>query len=126
MPEQRLFFEYINGVLSPFWYVLTFQLCEINWDKHVFYYQPIKPFEFVEREEYDESLPGVTIHLSDLVFNYDLPGQIGINLNLVRKRIERNGVEPEVVRQLILTAPELDDFINLLPTERKINFMLNC
>lgn len=125
MPQQRIFFEYIDNQLIPYWYVLTFKPCELNWDKRVFYYDIIKPFEFVERDEYDESLVSVTIHLSDLVFNHDLPGKIGFNINSVRKRIERNGVDPDVVRQLIISTPELDEFINLLPKERKKEFYIN-
>jgi hypothetical protein len=124
MPQQRIYYEYVNQKLIPYWYVLTFSPSELNWDKHVFYYDAIKPFEYIGRDEYDESLIGIAIKLSDLVFNRDLHGKIGIHLSEIRKRVEKNGIDPEIVHQLIIPAPELDDFIKILPEQRKLNFII--
>ncbi|WP_102274050.1 hypothetical protein [Cytobacillus massiliigabonensis] len=124
MPQQRLYYEYVNQKLIPYWYVLTFSPSELNWDKHVFYYDAIKPFEFIGRDEYDESLNVIAIKLSDLVFNIDLPGKIGIHLNEIRKRIEKKGIDPAVINQLIIPTPELDNFVKILPEHRKINFII--
>ncbi|MEH7122073.1 hypothetical protein V7127_02390 [Bacillus sp. JJ1773] len=124
MPQQRMYYEYVDQQLIPYWYVLTFSPCELNWDKHVFYYDVIKPFEYIERGDFDESVISMSIHLSDLVFNHNLPEQIGINLYSIRKRIESYGVDPDVVRQLIIPTPELENFIELLPTVQKMSLVL--
>ncbi|MEH7392448.1 hypothetical protein [Bacillus sp. JJ1474] len=124
MPKQRLYYEYIDRQLVPYWYVLTFSSCELNWDKHVFYYKAIKPFEYTGRDEFDETIISMPIYLSDLIINGELPDKIGLHLSTIRKRIESVGVDPYLVRQLILPHPLLDGFINLLPAERKMNLLI--
>ncbi|MEH7521963.1 hypothetical protein V7149_01570 [Bacillus sp. JJ1503] len=124
MPQQRLYYEYVDRKLVPYWYVLTFSSCELNWDKHVFYYNAIKPFEYIGRDEFDESIISMPIYLSDLVINGDLPDKIGLHLSTIRKRIERNGIDPYIVRQLIISANELDEFIPLLSKERNMTLLI--
>ena len=123
MPQQRLYYEYVDGRLIPYWFVLTFGFDEINWDKQFFYFDLVKPFEYIERSEFDESLIGMSMQLSDLIFNLDHPYRIGINLKSLRKRIERHGVDPYVVKQFILSVPELNDFLAYLPVQRQISFI---
>ncbi|MBY0122199.1 hypothetical protein [Bacillus sp. S/N-304-OC-R1] len=124
MPQQRLYYEYVEKQLVPYWYVLTFSPFELNWDKHIHYYDALKPFEYTGRDEFDESIISMPIYLSDLVFNNDLPGKIGIHLSTIRKRIESIGVDPCLIRQLVLPHPELDEFINILPKELKLNTLI--
>lgn len=125
MPQQRLYYDYVDNQLIPFWYVLTYQHCELNWDKPVNYYDAIKPFEYVERGEFDETLISTSIYLSDVIFNRNFPSKIGINLQSVKKRIERHGVDPYVVRQFIISTPEINELLLVLPTDRKISFVVN-
>ncbi|MDF2534381.1 MAG: hypothetical protein K0R18_538 [Bacillales bacterium] len=124
MPQQRLYYEYMDTQLVPYWYVLTFQPCEIIWDKPVFHFTPIPPFEYVERHEFDESLISVTIQLTDFILNPDIPGRIGINLNNVKLRIERHGVDPYVVRQFIMAPPDINEMLTLLPNQRKMSLLV--
>lgn len=123
MPQQRLYYDFMDGQLIPFWYVLSFDPGEINWEKSAFYYNAIKPFTFIERSEFDESLISMSMQLSDLIFNLDHLYRIGINLKSLRKRIERHGVDPYVVKQFILSVPELNDFLAYLPVQRQISFI---
>src|SRR5690606_30290424 len=107
------------------WYVLTFTLAQINWDKPVYYYDAIKPFEFVERDEFDESLIGVSIYLSDFIFNYESPYKIGLSLRRIRRRIERYGLDPWMVQQFVLSTPEVGDLLSVLPKQREMFFLEN-
>jgi hypothetical protein len=125
MPQQRLYFEYVDNDLVPFWYVLTFKYGEVNWDNDVFYFTPIQPFEYVERYEFDESLIAVTIFYSDFVFNTSYPEKFGININSVKKRIERHGLDPDIVRQFIISIPDINDLLSMLPTERKLTLLVS-
>ncbi|MBP1917222.1 hypothetical protein J2Z23_004207 [Lederbergia galactosidilyticus] len=126
MPQQRLYYEYENGDLIPYWYALTFDLCEIDWDKPAYYFEVIKPFEYIERIEFDESLISMSIQLADFIFNVNYPNRIGINLKSIKKRIEKHGVDPYIVQQFILSTPELNDFLMFLPQERKQDFITIC
>lgn len=125
MPQQRLYFEYVDNELIPYWYVLTFKSYEINWDKPVLYFEVIKPFEFINRDDFDESIPGMSIYLSDLVFNNTSDKKIGIRLTPVKKRIEQFNYDPAMIRQFILSAPEVNDLINFLPKKLKFNMLVN-
>jgi hypothetical protein len=124
MPQQRLYYEFMDSQLVPYWYVLTFQPCEINWDKPIFHFIPIAPFEYVERHEFDESLINVSIQLSDFILNPDKPERIGINLNNVKKRIEKYGVDPYVVRQFIISPPDISELLSFLPSKRRLNLLV--
>jgi hypothetical protein len=124
MPQQRLYYEFMETQLVPYWYVLTFQPSEINWDKPVYYFTPIAPFEYVERYEFDDSLINVSIQLSDFVLNSDMPNRIGINLKNVKNRIERHGVDPYVVRQFIMAPPDINELMSLLPNQRKMSLLV--
>ncbi|MEK3890205.1 hypothetical protein [Bacillus sp. FSL K6-3431] len=124
MPQQRLYYDYVDDQLIPYWYVLTFRYNQLDWDQTVYYFDAIKPFEFVERDEFDDSFINMSFNLSDLVFNKCYPHKIGINLKCVRKRIELHGVDPCVVRQFILQAPEINEFLEILPTKRTMEFVI--
>jgi hypothetical protein len=120
MPKQQLYYEYIDGELIPYWYVLCFQSCTLNWDKPIFYFDIIKPIEYVERDEFDETKISMSISLTDLVFNYDSPGKVGIRLSAIKRRLERHKVDPYTVNQFILSVPEVNELLELLPHEREL------
>ncbi|WP_339165429.1 hypothetical protein [Siminovitchia sp. FSL W7-1587] len=124
MPQQRLYYDYVDGELIPFWYVLTFQHRELNWDKPIHYYEAYKPFEYVERDEFDGTIISMTITLADFIFNRQSPIRIGLNIAVIKNRIMRYGVDPDVVRQFVLSTPEIDDLLALLPAERKISLVV--
>lgn len=125
MPAQNLYHDYIEGNLVPYLYVLTFQPCELNWDKPIYYFNLIKPADYYDYEHFDESIISANIYLSDLVINQDKRGEIGIHLNSIKNRIMKYGIDPDVVRQLILPTSELSEFLFLLPNERKIEFQIS-
>ncbi|OAK72656.1 hypothetical protein [Lederbergia galactosidilytica] len=123
MPQQRLYYDFMDGHLMPFWYVLSFDPGEIDWDKQAFYYDAIKPFVFIERGDFDESLISMSISLSDLLFNMDFPNRIGINLKRLKRKIESHRVDPYVIQQFILSTPEINDFLMFLPARRHMEFV---
>jgi hypothetical protein len=125
MPQQRLYYEYVDGELIPYWYVLSFQSFEVNWDKPIFYFDAIKPFEYIDRDEFDDSKVSMSISLSDLVFNYESPGRIGIRIAVIKKRLEVHKVDPYVVNQFIISVPEVNELLEMLPAEREMTLMVS-
>ncbi|MDQ0268694.1 hypothetical protein [Cytobacillus purgationiresistens] len=65
MPKQYLDYQYVDGELTPFYYVLKLYKGEINWDKSVFYFELMPPIKSIEYDEVDESLINFHILLSD-------------------------------------------------------------
>ena len=124
MLQQRLYYDFVDGQLVPYWYVLGFQQCEINWDAPAYYYDAIKPFKFVERDEFDESLISVSIFFSDLIFNVDDQDRIGINLRAIKKRIERYQFDHTLIQQFVMSIPDVNDLLVYLPKQRKMEFVL--
>lgn len=125
MPQQRLYFEYVNKLLIPYWYVLTFKKGEINWDNPVHFYDAITPFNHVERDLFDSSLITIRIRSSDFVFNDYYPEKVGLNSTLIKSRTEQQGIDPDVVQQFILPTPEINDVLSMIPKERIMNFVFS-
>jgi len=124
MPQQRIYHEYVDNQLIPYWYVLTFEHSEIRWDKPVLYYDVIAPFELEERDEFDESIASFSIYLSDFIINPNRLNQLGLNLRTIGQRIERYGIDPYVIRQFIVQIPDINDVIKLLPQKLKMDIFI--
>ncbi|MDX8366711.1 hypothetical protein [Cytobacillus sp. IB215665] len=124
MPQQQLYFDYVNGKLVPYLYVLTLDTCEIKWDKHVYYFNVIKPFEH-EIFDFDNSQNSVSIFLSDLILNQSQPEQLGINLKNVKKRIGTYGVDQAIINQFILQVIDVNEVLALFPNQRKMSLLLS-
>ncbi|MBU5213259.1 hypothetical protein [Heyndrickxia oleronia] len=122
MPQQRVYHEYVNEKLVPYWYVLTFKPFEINWDKPVHYYDVIKPFEFIERDEFDESVITFSLKISDFLVNRDYQNKLGMNIKMIKNRIEVNEIDPEVIHQFILPYPDVEEILHLVPNNRILEF----
>lgn len=124
MPQQRIYYEKVDNKLIPYWYVITFDVCEVNWDKSVLYYEAIAPLSFVERDEFDESLASFSVHFSDFIVHRDKPDHLGLNLTTIKKRINRYGVDPYTIRQFIIQLSDIYEIMKLLPKSTKMLFLL--
>jgi hypothetical protein len=124
MPQQRVYKEYINGKLVPYWYVLTLQQDEINWNDDYFFFEPIAPFEFIERSDFNESIISTSIYMRDFIKRQNSPHLLGLNLIRMKERIQLLGIDPFLVRQFIVTSDDLNEVLQILPNERTKSFML--
>ncbi|MGE8207751.1 hypothetical protein ACQKP0_25095 [Heyndrickxia sp. NPDC080065] len=122
MPQQRVYYDYVNKKLVPYLYVMTFKHNEINWDKPVVYFDVIKPFEYIGIDDFDESIISISINKGELLLNKSTPGKLGIHLNSVKKRIMNHNVDPDEVKQFILCFPDVEEVLHLVPNERKLGF----
>ncbi|MCM3598657.1 hypothetical protein M4D55_23140 [Metabacillus idriensis] len=125
MPRQRIYYDYVNEELVPYWYVLTFKSNEITWDKNVFFFDAIAPFEYLNRDQFNDSLISVSIYMSDLILNADNHQRIGINLNNVSKRVLKYDLFPSEVKQFIIPIPDINEVIKLLPNRKNQSFIIN-
>lgn len=125
MPKQRVYYDYVNEELVPYWYVLTFNNNEVSWDKNVFFFDAIAPFEYLNRDQYNDSLISVSVYMSDFIFNENQPHRIGIDLCNVSKRVLKYDVFPSEVKQFIIPIPDINEVIKLLPNRKIQSFIIN-
>lgn len=125
MPRQRLYYDYVDKLLIPYIYVLTFKPGEIKWDKPVYYYDAITPFNYVGVEDLDDSLNNAIIYFSDFIFHENYRDRFGLNLNLIKKRIKSHGVDPYVINQLILPTNDISKLLSMIPSaDRRMDFVI--
>lgn len=124
MPRQRVYYDYFEGNQVPFWYVLTFKNQEIPWEQDTYYFEVIAPFEYFGRDEFDDSIMSVSINIEDLLTNNLQELNLGLNLNRIKERILKHGVNPYEVNQFIIQLPDIEEVLKLLPNERKASFIL--
>lgn len=125
-PQQRLYYEFVNDKLVPYWYVVTFNCCEIPWHLNSFNFQVIAPFQFMERDEFDENIISATIFISDLIINQDRRNELGINLKKIKDRLcNQYRLDPYLVRQFVIQMPDIEEVLQLVPNHRKKTFIMN-
>lgn len=125
MPQQRLYYEYVENTLIPYWYVLTFKTGEINWNKAEYYFDSYTPFEFVGRDQFDDSLNTKVISLSDIIRRTDSSYKIGLNIQQIKKRIEEEMIDPYVVRQFIMMLPDIKEYLHYISRNRNATYIVN-
>ncbi|KQL17648.1 hypothetical protein [Cytobacillus solani] len=126
MPVQYLDYQYVDGELSPFYYVLKLFKGEVDWDKHTFYFDLMVPIRSEEYSEIDENLINYGVQISELIINKDYPHKLGINLSALKKRISFDIHDPSVIEQFILYAPDVMGVVGVLPQEQRMEFMINA
>jgi hypothetical protein len=119
MPQQRLYYEDVDGKVVPYWYVLTFRPGEIDWDKDFYFYTPIAPFRYIERDNFNDELPYTQIYYFELF--RDITERLGIDLFSIKQRMK---IDPSIFRQFVVQIPDIDEVLKLLPKERKMTILL--
>lgn len=125
MLKQQLYYDYVCDQLVPCKFVLTFDYQEIDWNKKAYYFDLIKPFEYYDYDNYDENVISFSVYLTDLIVNNLRPGQLGINLTSLKSRIEKYGLDHDLVRQFVMFIPDVSEVLQLIPNERKMAFVAN-
>jgi hypothetical protein len=126
MPVQYLDYQYVDGELSPFYYVLKLFKGEVDWDKHTFYFDLMVPIKSEEYSEIDETLINYGVHISELIINKDFPNKLGINLTALKRRLAFDIHDPSVIEQFILYAPDVVSVVGELPSIQRMEFMINA
>ena len=122
MPKQILDYQYIDGELTPHYYILQLYPNEINWDKNVFYFDLSPPLYSQEYSELNETLLGCSVTITDLIVNNEFPSRLGINLRSLKRRLLPDIDELSFIQQFIIYAPDLDFIIARLPEEQSKTF----
>lgn len=122
IPKQRVFYHYIDGNLVPYWYVLSFRYNEIPWNEETYFFEIIAPFEYFDRDDFDDSVLSASVNIEDLITNEILESKLGLNLNKIKQRLYKHGIYPDEVTQFIIQLPDIEEILCLLPNKR--NFFI--
>jgi hypothetical protein len=122
VPKQRVFYDYIDGNLVPYWYVLSFRYNEIPWDQETYFFEINAPFEYFGQHDFDDSILSASVNIEDLITNEILETKLGLNLNKIKQRLYKHGTYPDEVTQFIIQLPDIEEILCLLPNKR--NFFI--
>ncbi|MGN7183727.1 hypothetical protein [Cytobacillus kochii] len=124
MPELILDYQYIDGELKPFYFVIKPAKEEINWNKNVFHFDLLPPITSEEFSNFDETLINCTISLSELIINRDIKNRLGINLKSIQHKLTPDIHDPSIIEQFIIYAPDLLEVIGEFPTNQMRKFIV--
>jgi hypothetical protein len=112
LSRQAVYYEEIDGKQFPYWFVITIDNGEIDWNKDTFYFEIKAPFEKFSRFDFDEYLMGVSIGSTDIVSSNVHKSTLGITLKNIKKRIIEHDASPEHVRQLIFLMSDIEESLS--------------
>ncbi|MEH7392447.1 hypothetical protein [Bacillus sp. JJ1474] len=121
MSRQAVYYEEIDGSEYPYWFVITVEEGEINWNKDTFYFEVKAPFQKFSTFDFDEYLVGVSIDSADIVRSNTHSSTLGITLKNIKKRIIEHEANPLQVRQLIFLMSDIEESLSLISKELSFN-----
>ncbi|MEH7521964.1 hypothetical protein V7149_01575 [Bacillus sp. JJ1503] len=121
MSRQAVYYEEIDGNEYPYWFVITVENGEIDWDNDTFYFEVKAPFEKFSRFDFDEYLMGVSIDSADIIRSNTHISTLGITLKNIKKRIIEHEANPLQVRQLIFLMSDIEESLSLFSKELSFN-----
>ncbi|BBN97450.1 hypothetical protein [Sporolactobacillus terrae] len=108
--NSRVYYDSdVEGRLYPLWYTLE---GSIDWDKPTFYFPVDVPFERVGSVDLDDGVIGCTVHVEELLLNYNRRDQLGVNLEALRIRIAQS-IEPDQIRRLIFQISDMEELLQI-------------
>ncbi|MEJ8547139.1 hypothetical protein [Brevibacillus borstelensis] len=108
-----VYYEYFEGQLAPFKYVITFRQSEIDWDKNTIYVPINAPFQRLESEDFNPSSLGISVTLDDMTLHSDKAGKFGIRLAPLKIRAIEGGVDYRDIEQLIIQVADLEELLQM-------------
>jgi len=113
MAKQAVYYEEIDGKQYPYWFVISVESGEIDWNKDIYYFEVKAPFEKFSRFDFDEYLMSVSVGPTDIVRSNIQPSILGITLKNIKERIIDNEANPNNVRQLIILMSDIEESLSL-------------
>lgn len=115
MAEIKVYYDYHEGKLVPLWFVFKFKPGEIDWSKSRINFRVDAPFQRMNTEDFNQSARGVSVIDSDLTLNALKPGYFGVDLQAVRKRVEKQGFEVDELEQFVIQVSDIEELMQMNP-----------
>lgn len=109
----RVFYDYHEGNLVPFKYMISFRKGELPWDREKVFVPVSAPFERLGIEDFLPDSLAITITLGDLILSADKPGKFGIHLPPLRRRAIESGVDYWDCENLVIQVADLEELLQM-------------
>jgi hypothetical protein len=110
--EQKVYYDYIDGVQVPVWMVISVNSYEINWDRESFFVPIETPFEVFPAEDFTDSEYTYSIRMDEILLNpLHYPGQIGLNLKAIRTMARM--IDCDEIKNFVISFWDMEEILNL-------------
>lgn len=109
--NYKVYYDYFDGVKVPIWLVLDVKASEIDWNENIYSFPVQAPFELHSSEDFDTYALNVSIAMNELTLNKELR-HVGINLSLVKKRLEEHEIECNEVSNFVIQLGDIEEVLN--------------
>ncbi|MGO0058595.1 hypothetical protein ACTID9_00770 [Brevibacillus fluminis] len=103
-------YDFIDDQFVPMKYVVYLGAGFINWDKNNSMYIPVEAhFRLQEPDDFTSDVVSMSISYDELLRHHEKPNSFGINLALVKKRVEKAGGDVWSIEQFILLISDIEE-----------------
>lgn len=111
MTNYKVFYDYFDGVKVPIWLVLDIRENKVEWNDSIYTFQVQAPFDLHPSEYFDQYALNVSITMDELTLN-SKDNHIGINLELVKTRLDEHNINYSNVSNFVIQMADLEDVLS--------------
>lgn len=98
-----------DGTKRPLW--ISVDTSEVNWDEPV-YYVNCSAYDTCDVYSFFDDVFGLSIHLEELVINYESKRQFGIDLERLKHRIGEE-IDPGEIERFMVQVVDVVEVLNI-------------
>lgn len=117
----KVIYDYHEGQLVPMKYLIYFGAGGIDWDKYKTVYIPVEaPFQLQQPDDFPSDIVSFSISFDELLRHPEKSNCFGINLSLVRHRIEKKGGDVWSIEQFVLLVSDIEEVMQMTLLSERI------
>lgn len=114
-------YDFIDDQFVPIKYLFYFGAGCIDWDKHSTLYIPVEaPLRLEDPDDFPSEVVSMSISYDELLRHPEKPNSFGINLPLVKRRVEELGGDIWAIEQFILLVSDIDEAMQMTLLSERI------
>lgn len=110
--KHTVVYDYHEGQEVPIWFVINVENEDIDWDT-TFLFNVDAPFQKRDINDFDELSMSLAIYLEDLTIPSNSNKPLGINLPVVKLRVEAIETDVQDIKQFVLQVSDIEDMLQL-------------
>ncbi|KKX52539.1 hypothetical protein [Brevibacillus borstelensis] len=123
MSQKRIsvLYDFIDDQFVPMKYIIYFGAGFIDWNKNSSIYILIEaPFYLQQLDDFSSDVVSMSISYDELLRHHNKPNSFGINLNLVKHRVEKMGGDIWGIEQFILLVSDIEEAMQMTLLSERI------
>jgi hypothetical protein len=114
-------YEYHEGEFVPMKYLIYFGAGGIDWGKHKTVYIPVEaPFQLQQLDDFPSDIVSFSISFDELLRHPEKPNSFGIDLALIRRRVEKKGGDVWSIEQFVLLVSDIEEVMQMTLLSERI------